>query len=76
MDVPVPQRSKEVKGVSMKVQWLSQLGLPKMHAVPKEEGISLCGRGGDRPWNKEPSDLPKCKKCISLIKDKDAEECP
>jgi hypothetical protein len=65
---------KEVKGGSMEIEWLSQVGFPKRHAVPKGEGISLCGRGGDRSWQKEPSDLPKCKKCIFLIKYKGAEE--
>jgi hypothetical protein len=69
------QVPKEGKGGTMKVEWLSQVGLPKMHAVPKGESVSLCGRGGDRPWKKEPSDLPKCKKCMFLITYKGVEEC-
>jgi hypothetical protein len=69
------QVSKEEKGGKMQVEWMSQVGFPKRHAVPNRgERISLCGRGGDRPWNKEPSDLPKCKKCIFLIKYKNVEE--
>ncbi|RLB31927.1 MAG: hypothetical protein DRG87_01070 [Deltaproteobacteria bacterium] len=68
------QEPKKVKGGSMVVEWLSQVGFPKRHAVPKGESVSLCGRGGDRSWQKEPSDLPKCKKCIFLIKYKGAKE--
>jgi hypothetical protein len=68
------QVPKEKKGGKMQVEWMYQVGFPKRHAVPTGEGISLCGRGGDRPWKKEPSDLPKCKKCIFLIKYKGAEE--
>jgi len=71
-------RSKQVpmgvKRGRIEVEWLSQTGFPKRHAVLKEEGISLCGRGGDRSWHKEPSDLPKCKKCMFLIKYKGAVE--
>jgi hypothetical protein len=67
--------SNEEKGGKMQVEWMSQVGFPKRHAVPtKGESISLCGRGGDRSWNKEPSDLPKCKKCMFLIKYKGVEE--
>jgi hypothetical protein len=66
--------AKEVKGGKMEIEWLSQVGFPKRHAVPKGEGVSLCGRGGDRSWQKEPSDLPKCKKCLFLIKYKGVEE--
>jgi hypothetical protein len=65
---------KEGKRGKMEIEWLSQVGFPKRHAVLKGEGISLCGRGGDRSWQKEPSDLPKCKKCIFLIKYKGIEE--
>jgi len=69
------QVSKEEKGGKIHVEWMSQVGFPKRHAVPtRGESISLCGRGGDRPWNKEPSHLPKCKKCMFLIKYKDVEE--
>jgi len=66
------QVSKKVRGGRMEIEWLSQVGFPKRHAVPKGESVSLCGRGGDRSWQKEPSDLPKCKKCIFLIKYKGA----
>jgi len=64
----------KAKGGSMEIEWLSQVGFPKRHAVPKGESVSLCGRGGDRSWQKEPTDLPKCKKCIFLIKYKGAKE--
>jgi len=68
------QAPKKVKGGRVEIEWLSQIGFPKRHAVPKGEAVSLCGRGGDRAWQKEPSDLPKCKKCIFLIKFKGAKE--
>ena len=68
------QTSREVQGGRMEIEWLSQVGFPKRHAVPKGKDISLCGRGGDRPWHKEPSDLSKCKKCMFLIKYKGMEE--
>jgi hypothetical protein len=56
------------------VEWLIQVGFPKKHAIPKGRGISLCGRGGDRPWHQDPSNLPKCKKCLFLVKYKDFKE--
>lgn len=69
------QVPKDVKGGKMEIEWLSQVGFPKRHAVPtKGESISLCGRGGDRSWQKEPTDLPKCRKCEFLIKYKRAKE--
>jgi hypothetical protein len=65
---------EKVKSRKIEIEWMSQVGFPKRHAIPKGESVSLCGRGGDRAWQKEPSDLPKCKKCIFLIKYKGIKE--
>jgi hypothetical protein len=60
--------SKEVSTGDTEIEWLAQIGFPKRHAVSKGGSISLCGRGGDRSWRNDPLDLPKCKKCLFLVK--------
>ena len=60
--------SKKAHTSHKEIEWLTQIGFPKRHAVPKGGSISLCGRGGDRSWRHDTIDLPKCKKCIFLVK--------
>jgi len=66
--------SRDMHTSNKKIEWLMQEGFPKRHAVPKGRGISLCGRGGDRPWDRDIYDLPKCKKCLFLMKHKSAKK--